>query len=141
MPKFALFVCGLVVLFCAAAQAKEYTCPERIVVKNNDIVAVHGFETWSNPQAEFFVAGIDLYAGHPRDKVQLKPDNAETPEEADGAMWSLTSGTDYWMDCLYSDTNARMIRQLDIHEGTCAVKDIRGPEDSTSGGGVSLVCK
>ena len=64
------------------------------------------------------------------------------PNEADGAVWTLAENSkDLFMVCRYSDTNARLIKQLEAHEKFCAVKDIRGPEDSTAGGGISLACK
>ncbi len=142
MHKTGLLICGMLLMCAVPAAAKEYKCPEHVVVIANEITPVAGFENWSDPQAEFFISGIDLYEGHPKDKVQLKPDNADDPNEAESSMWSLASDSkDLYMVCRYSDTNARLIKQLEAHEKFCAVKDIRGPEDSTAGGGISLACK
>jgi len=142
MRKTALLLGGLLLMVAHPVCSKEYKCPERVIVIANEITPVQGFENWSDPQAEFFISGIDLYEGHPHDKVQLKPDNADDPNEADGSVWTLADDSkDLWLVCRYSDTNARLIRQIDGHEKYCAVKDIRGPEDSTAGGGISLACK
>jgi hypothetical protein len=129
-------------LVATQAYAGEYKCPEKITTTGTQVVAVAGFEGWDDPQVPAFVTGINLYDGHPKGMAQLKPDNAEDPNEGDGSVWTLPdSPSGFWMVCTYSDTNARVTRQIDSGEKFCAVKDIRGPEDaSPSGGAISLEC-
>jgi hypothetical protein len=145
MRKIGLLVCGVLLgsgVVCADASAKEYKCPARIEVSSTEIKPVTGFEAWTDPQTKFYIIGIDLYDGPPHEMAQLKPDNADDPDEGAPSAWTLAdSAKGFWMVCLYSDTNARLVKQLDGHEKSCSVKDIRGPEDSVSSGGISLECK
>src|SRR5580698_10497273 len=105
------FLCFMVLAgWAVAAQAKEYKCPEQISIAPGQVSAPVDFEGWSDPQMKFFVTGIDVYEGHPNEKAQLKPDNADDPNEAEGSVWTLpNSARGFWMVCLYSDTNARVI--------------------------------
>ncbi|KTC86606.1 STY0301 family protein [Legionella brunensis] len=91
-------------------------CPEKIQVSERVILPPSGWELLAK-EPNYFLEGISIYAGHPKELASLKPDFASKGK----AKWSFAANDTIYVVCEYNETSIRLTKQLPEKIISCEV--------------------
>jgi hypothetical protein len=103
------------------ANAKAYTCPDKIHLEKASIAAVDipsGFQQYVS-SAPAWLTGVNAYDGPPEEGGQLKPANVD--ENGSTIVWRFTkeSNLNIWLTCDYADQLMQIAVKVDDSPSEC----------------------
>lgn len=129
MNRSALLAFAVLFVSTAALAAEnEYQCPDQIEASSGSAKAPKGFEVWEDKQEKFFLDGVTMYSGHPKDMASLVPDISD--KQSDGWTISPDDKYGYWIACSYKNTTQVLIKKIGAGIKSCSVR--RAPEGDHS---------
>lgn len=118
MMKKYIYLC--VFCFSISGLAFEYRCPESVETTQSLVFTPEGWRSLSDKTKDIQpLERMTIFDGNPEEKASLVPDNEGAQQDL---TWTNHTLKGFWMACSYSQTTARLIREIPRTVKKCVLK-------------------